>query len=125
MRIISKILVQFQFQDWAKLNKDFFIGQYDTVYNGAESSRESLKWAHEVRDDFMNYFKVSGILEVTRTGSFMDKPPATTIVPSNLEEHASPDLLKRSSAATTYVSMLALAFVAIANYVTFSVNFIN
>lgn len=127
--------LKFQFQQWATENQERLGGQYTAVFNGAENSRESIRWAEEVQNDFMNYFDSDEIPATTSTAAPIITTPVVTEVAQNIQEPNTPALAERttvtptttteapttteepSAAVATYVSGLVMAFAVMANFI--------
>ncbi|XP_014370443.2 membrane alanyl aminopeptidase-like [Papilio machaon] len=100
-----------EFQTWADQNRAALGDDYQSVYNGAEASRNSIRWAAAVASDFNNYF-VNGDTPIVLTTT--TRAPATTVptvTAPPVVEPTTPTL--PSSAMTSFVSLSALLLVIV------------
>ncbi|XP_048007612.1 membrane alanyl aminopeptidase-like [Leguminivora glycinivorella] len=104
------------FQQWATQNQTLLGTSYQTVMNGAESTRQSLQWTAGIIDD-VNNFLTAGYQPVTTT----TQPPPTEAPAPELEtrpeltQPETPDL--PDSAVTKFLSVSAICMAAIFHYV--------
>nr|AEO12696.1 aminopeptidase N3a [Ostrinia nubilalis] len=104
------------FQAWANATQDILGNSYNSIYNSAESSRDSLQWAVEVQSDIENY-----LTEGDETYEASSETPVVTDAPVTetqppLEEPTTPELSESDSANTAFLSVLVIAVAAAANF---------
>nr|AAC36148.1 aminopeptidase [Plodia interpunctella] len=104
-----------EFQLWARENRNALGNAYNSVYNGAESARASIKWTNEILDDVLNFIENGGDeIEVT-TATPGTETPVDTETPPDIDEPTTPDIPEPDSAVTSALSVVAIAVAAIVN----------
>ncbi|CAK1599080.1 unnamed protein product [Parnassius mnemosyne] len=104
-----------EFQSWANQNRMELGDDFQAVYNGAENSRESIRWAEAVSEDINDYF-VNGDSNIEQSTANPEvKPDPTTVTAPPLVEPETPTI--PDSAVTSYVSLFLLISTILVNIV--------
>ncbi|KAL0882635.1 hypothetical protein ABMA27_001070 [Loxostege sticticalis] len=103
-----------EFQKWATDNKEVFGASYNTIYNGSESTRQSLQWAIDVQSDIESYLNNGDETYFTTTSSPVTSVGPTTVLPPPLAEPLTPEL--PDAASTAFLSVLSIFLAVVANF---------
>ncbi|KAG6458925.1 hypothetical protein O3G_MSEX011121 [Manduca sexta] len=105
------------FQAWANQTQTQLGNSYQAVYNGAESSRQSIAWAATVQSDMNTYFTNGNEAIQQSTTAPTTTTTTTTVAPPSISEPVTPVLPEPvpDSAATSFLSAMVILFAAVAN----------
>ncbi|KAL0882634.1 hypothetical protein ABMA27_001069 [Loxostege sticticalis] len=106
-----------EFQTWATNNKEVLGSNYNSIYNSAESTRQSLQWAADVQSDMESYLNYGDEAYQTTTPSSAATIASSIATPPPLVEPVTPELPLPDSANTAFLSVLILSLAAAANFV--------
>ncbi|XP_061710739.1 membrane alanyl aminopeptidase-like [Cydia pomonella] len=104
------------FQQWATQNQALLGTSYQSVMNGAESTRQSIQWTTGIVADVNNFLTAGYQPVVTTTQSPPAEPPTPELEPRpELTRPETPEL--PDSAVTSFLSISVFGIAVIFNYV--------